>query len=157
MKKVGEYVVYRKDVCKVVEVKENSFNHMMCYSLIPVTDESLHLTVPVDNEHIRSLMTKNEIENFISTLSDIPVIDVDDKLLENEYKRLLNEESKEGLAKIIKTTYERNQERLSNNKKISDKDNRYFEMAEGYLYQEVATVLNMSFEDAKAYVINGVK
>lgn len=157
MKSIGEFVVYRKDVCKIVEVKENSFNHKMCYRLIPVSDESLSLTIPVDNEHIRSLMTKEEVLDFVKSFKTIPFIDVEEKQLENEYKKLLNEESKESLAKIIKTTYFRNQERLLNNKKISDKDNRYFEMAENYLYHEIAVVLGLSFEEARKYVVDHVK
>lgn len=153
MKNIGDYVIFRKDVCKIVEVKENPFNHLMSYTLIPVKDESLKLNVPIDSEHIRELMTKSEVEDLIHEMPNIPVIDVDDRLLENEYKRLLKEESHEDLVKIIKTTYLRNQARISRNKKVSDKDTYYFEMAEGYLYQEIATVLQMSFEETREYVL----
>ena len=52
-------------------------------------------------------------------------------------------------------TYE-NVERLKNNKKVSEKDNRYFEMAEKYLYNEMAIVLNMTPEDVRDYVIEQV-
>jgi len=156
MKKVGDFVVFRKDVCKVTEIKENPFNHVMCYTLIPIKDESLKMSIPVNSEHIRDLMTKEEVENLIQNLPNIPPIDTLDRQLENEYKRLLSEETNENLVRIIKTTYQRNQARISNNKKISDKDNRYFEMAETYLYNEIATVLGMSFDEAKEYVIQSV-
>ena len=43
-----------------------------------------------------------------------------------------------------------------NNKKVSEKDNRYFEMAEKYLYNEMAIVLNMTPEDVRNYVIEQV-
>ena len=60
------------------------------------------------------------------------------------------------MIKIIKTTYLRNKERLDNNKKISDIDDKYFNMAEKYLYKEFAIVLNMTYEDTKNYVIKMV-
>ncbi len=157
MKNIGEYINFRKDVCKITEMKENPFNHVLSYTLIPVKDASLKLNVPVDNTHIRDVMTKKEIETMIKNIPNIPVIDVEDKLLENEYKKLLSEETNENLIRIIKTTYLRNQKRLLDNKKISDKDNRYFEMAETYLYNEIAISLNMTFEEAKEYVIHKLK
>ena len=49
-----------------------------------------------------------------------------------------------------------NKERLDNNKKISDIDDKYFNMAEKYLYKEFAIVLNMTYEDTKNYVIKMV-
>ena len=45
---------------------------------------------------------------------------------------------------------------IKNNKKVSEKDNRYFEMAEKYLYNEMAIVLNMTPEDVRNYVIEQV-
>ena len=157
MKKIGEYLIYRKEVCKVSDIKENNFTQKMCYTLIPESDKSLKMTVPVDNEHIRDLMTREEINELLSKIRQIPVIEMEDKLLEAEYKRLLNEEKIEDIIKIIKTTYLRNQNRINNNKKISDKDNRYFELAENYLYQEIATVFEISLEEAKEFVIESVK
>ena len=49
----------------------------------------------------------------------------------------------EDLIKIIKTAYIRNDNRLKNNKKISDKDKTYFEKAEEYLYNELSIYWNM--------------
>lgn len=157
MKKVGEYVIYRKDVCKIKEIKENEFNHLMCYTLIPLKDETLKLTIPIESEHLRNLMSKEEMLEFIKTIKNIPVIDGFDKEIEKEYIRLLNTENQTDLVKIIKTTYERNQKRIEKNKKTSDKDNHYFEMAENYLYTEIATVLEIPYNEAKEFVIDSVK
>ena len=43
-----------------------------------------------------------------------------------------------------------------NNKKIGEKDNNYFNLAERYLYTEFSIVLNKNFEDTKDYVIEKV-
>ena len=120
--------------------------------------DSLKIDVPVDNEQssIRNLTTKKEIKDLIKKIPIIEVINVNNKLLENEYKELLKEGSFESLIKIIKTTYLRNKERLDNNKKKGDKDDYYFNLAEKYLYTELSIVLKMNFEETKDYVINEV-
>ena len=159
MYKVGDYVVYKKDVCLIKEIKTNKLNNKEYYLLIPVSDDSLKIDVPVDNEQssIRNLTTKKEIKDLIKKIPSIEVINVNNKLLENEYKELLKEGSFESLIKIIKTTYLRNKERLDNNKKKGDKDDYYFNLAEKYLYTEFSVVLNMSFEETKDYVIEEVR
>lgn len=154
---VGDYLVYRRDVCKVVEIKKNFFQNEDGYVLKPVNDDSLKIKVPVNNKHIRALLSKNEIEQLIDHITEIPVIEGFDKLIENEYRNLLKSENHEDLIKVIKTTYARNQERIDNNKKIGEKDDTYFKLAETYLYSEIAVVLNMSFEEAKQYVISKVE
>ena len=119
MKNVGDYIVYQKDVCKIVDRKENSFSHLDCYFLVPLRDESLKLSVPVTNPNIRDLMSLDDIEKLIVEIPTIPYIDLDDKQLEAEYKRLMNEGTPEDLIQIIRTTYMRNQKRIEKNKKTS--------------------------------------
>ena len=63
----------------------------------------------------------------------------------------------ENLIKIIKTTYLRNKERIDNNKKTTDKDTYYFNLAEKYLYEEFGIVLNKTFDEVKEYIINKVE
>ena len=112
--------------------------------------------MPVTNPNIRDLMSLEDIEKLIVEIPSIPYIDLDDKQLEAEYKRLMNEGTPEDLIQIIRTTYMRNQKRIEKNKKVSDKDSRYFEQAETYLYYEIATVMNISFDEAKEYVFQKV-
>lgn len=158
MKKIGDYVIYRKEVCKVVEIKENYFKNMDYYRLVPIDDKSLHLDIPVANESnlLRELINLEQVGNLIKRIPKIELIDTDDKNIENEYKKLLNTGNLEDYIKIIKTTYQRNKERLENKRKISDKDNYYFNLAEKYLYNEFSVVLNKNFEETKQYVIDNV-
>jgi len=159
MHKINDIVVYKKDVCKIVEIRKNHLNNEDYYIMIPLADESLKLDVPVSNRcgFIRELITKEEALELIKKIPLIEPITNNDKLLEQEYKSLLNNGSHEDLIKIIKTTYLRNEERKNNKKKISDKDNYYFNQAEKYLYTEFSVSLNMSFDETKEFVINKVK
>jgi CarD family transcriptional regulator len=158
MKKVGDYIVYKKDVCKIADIKKNHFNNQDYYLLIPIDDESLHIDVPVDNRmgYLRDLISKEEVTSVIENIPNIEIIKIDEKRLEYEYKNLLSDASHENLVKIIKTTYLRNQERINNKKKLSDKDNYYFNLAEKYLYNEFSIVLNMNYDETKEYVISKV-
>ena len=87
-------------------------------------------------------------------MPQIEVINTTDKLIENEYKKLMTSGSFEDLIKIIKTTYLRNKNRLENNRKISDKDDQYFQKAEKYLYTEFSIVLNKSYDETKKYIVS---
>lgn len=155
MLKIDDYVVYKKDTCKVKEIKK--MNDKDYYVLIPVRDKSLKINIPVDNPDLKSLMTKEEIDLLIKKMPTIePITSENDRMIEFEYKNLLGTNDKEDLIKIIKTTYLRNKERLDNNKKIGERDETYLKKAEEYLYNEMSIVLDMSFDDVKNYVLNRV-
>lgn len=158
MYKVNDYLVYGKDVCKVCEIEEKKFNDEDYYLLRPLKDSSLKIEVPVSDKanKIRALITKEELETIIKEIPDIPLIESDEKFIEAEYKSLLSNPSHKNLIRIIKTTYLRNKKRLDNNKKTTDKDTKYFELAEEYLYNEFSVVLGYDYEQTKNYIITQV-
>ena len=124
MFKVGVYIIYKRDLCKVTNI-ENDY-----YCLSPVLDESLSIKVPTSNKfnNLRYPLSKKEAEELISKIPDIEPIQTSDKLLENTYKELMKSNSHEDLIKIIKTTYLRNQARI---KMIKKKGILYFVKKEG--------------------------
>ena len=81
-----------------------------------------------------------------------PLKNINEKNLEVQYKDMLNTCNHENLIKIIKTTYLRNEDRVNSKKKISEKDSTYFKLAEKYLYNELATSLNMTVDEVKDYI-----
>jgi CarD family transcriptional regulator len=157
MFKIGDYIIYMKDVCKIIDIKSNYMNDTDYYVLEPVNDSSLKLNIPVNNKFIRNIITKNEVEKIISNIKNIEVLNLDDKKIEVEYKKLLNSGTHQDLIKIIKSAYLRNKKRIDNKKKISDKDRDYFNLAEKYLYTEFSIVLNLSFDETKEYVKHEVE
>lgn len=153
MFKVDEYVVYKNNVCKVKEVNtKNGY-----YTLAPIEDESLIIKVLIDNnKSLRKLISKKELEKIISEIPNIPLIEDNDRLIENDYKELMRSGTYEDYVKIIKTTYLRNKQRLEANKKVGDKDKHYLQEAEKSLYDEFAVVLGKTFEETKKYVEDAV-
>lgn len=156
MKKIGEYIVYKKVVYKILEIKKKYFNNLDYYILIPVNDNSLIVKLPVENKEIRNAISKDEVENIINKMPNIDIIDSDERLIENEYKKLMMNGSYEDLIKIIKTTYLRNKKRFNNNKKIGDKDAHYFKRAEEYLYTEFGIALNMTNNEVRDYILDKI-
>ena len=157
MYKVNDYIIYKREVCKVNDILPKYFKDNDYYLLSPLSDNSLTIKVPVNNKEIRSLISIAEVDEIISKMPNIKVVDSDTKTLEGIYKELLVSGKHEDLIKIIKTTYLRNKERIDNNKKTTDKDNYYFNLAEKYLYEEFSIVLDKSYDETKEYVINKVE
>ena len=91
-------------------------------------------------------------------INKIPFIEPlpDNKYIENDYKELLKEGTHEGLIKIIKTSYLRNQIRKGLGKKIAERDNNYFQLAEKILYNEFSISLDKSIEETRQYIIDKI-
>lgn len=153
MFKINDYVVYKRDVCRIIGIKDEKY-----YTLRLIDDNTLKLSVPITNDfgYLRSIISKEEAINLINDIVNVEVINNNDRLIENTYKELIRSNKLLDLVKIIKTTYLRNDNRLKNNKKISDKDNFYFDKAEKYLYNELSISLNMNYEEVKKYVFDTV-
>ena len=157
MFKIGEYLVYRKDVCKVKDIITKDNNKY--YQLIPISDESLKIEIPVEDKEsvLRELITKEEIDNLIKEMPSIEVLDCSDRNIEFEYKNLLASGNMKDIVKVIKTAYLRNKARIENKKRVSEKDINYLEKAEKLLYNEFAVVLNLSFDKTGEYIIDKVE
>ena len=157
MYKIGDYVINKKDVCKIVDIKEKYMKDKDYYILESINDKSLKLKVPVDSKYIREVISIDEVNNIINNIMNVECLDIGDKNIESIYKELLSNPTHENLIKIIKTAYLRNKNRVDAKRKISDKDKNYFEQAEKYLYTEFSVVLGKSFSETKKYVINEVE
>ena len=156
MYKINNYVVYKRDVCQIINIK--TIHNFEYYVLKSTTDNTLIIDVPVNNEGklLRKLVTKEEITSLIDKIKFLPTLDIDGKNLEDEYKKLMQDGNIESLVVIIKTTYLRNKIRTENKKKVTDNDQLFFELAEKYLYNEIAYALNKTYDEAKEYIVNAL-
>ena len=158
MYKSGDVVVYGRDVYRIKDVKDNYLFNKNYYIMNPIDDDSLVTSVPVDTtSYLRDVITKEEAEDLIAKIPSIEIVQASDRDIEYEYKQLLRENTLEALIKIIKTTYMRNMMRQNQNKRISEKDEQYFNQAERRLYNELSISLHLTFDDTKQYVIDSVE
>lgn len=156
MYKINDYIIYKRDVCIIKELKENYIKGKDYYRISPVNDTSLVINVPTDNPYIIELPSKEEAQKIIESIPQVEEIKSDEKSLENMYKELLATENLLDLVKIIKTTYLRNLKRKESGKKIGDKDDSYFKKAEKYLYSTLSIPLNMTYTECKNYIIDTI-
>ena len=156
MYKIEDYVVYKKNVCKITDIKKNHLNNEDYYIMIPINDSSLKINVPISNRCIRDVISKEKVLDLIREIPNINIIENNEKTIEQEYKNLMSSGKHEDLIKIIKTAYFRNNEKINKKKKLSEKDNYYFNQAEIYLYTEFAVALNLDFEKTKKFIIEEV-
>lgn len=154
MYKINDYVIYKREVCVVKDLKK--INNQDYYTLENKEDTSLKISIPVSQETqlLRHLATFNEISNTLDHINDIPTLNINERNLEEQYKLLLQGTTIENLIKIIKTAYIRNEIRKNNHKHLSDTDTSYQELAEQFLFNEIAYAMNISYDAAKELVFN---
>lgn len=158
MVQIGKKIVYRDEVCTVSAlVKEHTTNED-CYVLTSGSDPSLRITVPVSKAAplMRPLMKKSDIEELLQKMPSIPIVALSGWNRGLEYKELLKEGSHESIMSIIKTAYYRQQEQAERRQKPSENDKLYFRQAERLFYNEVAAVLDMTYEQAKVYILSSL-
>lgn len=156
MFKIGEYVVYNREVCKIIEIRKNIENNADYYILIPISNESLKIEIPTLNfrGHLRALITKAEVDQLLDNIKNLDIIVSDNRSIEKDYKLLINSGKLEDLMKIIKTNYFINKEKSDNKKITIIKNSNYYSLAEKYICEEFSIVLGKDYEDIKEYIIS---
>ena len=80
----------------------------------------------------------------------------DEKKREECYKDIIKTCDPKLFVSIIKTIYTRRQQRISEGKKSTASDEKYFQMAEEKLYGELAIVLDIEKASVKDYIFKNV-
>ena len=152
MYNIGDYVVYKREVCEIVDIKEKYIKDKDYYRMRNIRDKSLVINIPIDSDLIRSVMSKGEALDIIDKIVDIDIDVSNEQNIENIYKELMKTEKIEDLIKIIKISYKRCEDRVKQGKKISEKDDNYFKKCEEIFYTEMSVALNMSYDDTVNYI-----
>ena len=89
MFKVNDYVIYKRDVCIILEEKIiSNYEYFVLQSTI---DDSLKINIPknMSSKLLRHLNTKKDIEKLISKIKTIPLLDVNSKNIEEEFEKIV--------------------------------------------------------------------
>lgn len=158
---VGDYIVYgNSGVCKVEEIGKLNVsgiqNDHIYYTLNPVYSKGSKIFTPIDNDKVimRPVITKEDANALIQNMKEIKTLWVnDEKRREEVYKGALRTCNCIDYVKIIKTLYERKQNRLNEGKKVSSSDERYLHAAEDSLYGELAIALDIPKTEVCDYIV----
>ncbi len=161
MFQVNDVVIYRRDVCKIVDTVKSEMTGEDCYVLEPyaATSGARRMQVPVSNRggHLRNLSTEEEIRDLIHRMPSMEMLENKPANMKSQYVALLKSNSPEDLIKIIKTSYFRNKERQDNHKKLASIDGEYLRKAEKYLFSEFSVALGKSYEECREDFIREIR
>lgn len=159
---LNDVVIFKREVCIIKDMIRHE-KAGECYVLIPL-DTSKHsqcsMLVPTTNKmnHLRALITKQEIDELISKFSEIGLLQDKGSNMKGRYQAVMLEDNlPSSLISIIKTANLRIDNRKKLNKKPTNVDEEFLKMAEYYLYHECAIVLHCDISNAKKYFTEQVK
>lgn len=124
--------------------------------LKPLYDEGSVLYIPIDkaDDMLRSVMTRDEADQLLSQLNSMSHIDIgEEKQREQLYKEILMNGNYLEIARLIKTLLKRRDDRKASGKDMTIVDSKYLKIAENLLCGEIAVPLEMSRQQAEAYII----
>lgn len=162
---IGEHIVKPgSGVCRVEDVLymdvPGADKKRLYYLFIPLTDQNQKIYVPTDtaDENFRRAMNEQEARDFIVKIPQIGEIWIDDeKQRDHKYKEAVQGCVPEELAAIIKMTYLRKKKRSEQGKKSTVSDERYFRLAESYLYSELGFALHKDKDEICRLISDSVK
>ena len=157
---VGDFVIYgNSGVCKIKEIgpmkMPGAVKGKLYYTMVPCYIRDSEIFTPVDNERVvmRKVMSKEEAEDFIDSISDIEKLEIiEEKKRELEYKQAVLKCDPRVLVELIKTIQERMDYRISVGKKVTASDAKYFHIAQDSLCGELAISLDMEKDKVKDYL-----
>lgn len=165
MFKIGDLIVYgNAGVCRVVEIGGPPMKGLPegkdYYTLSPYYAEKSVIFTPCDNDKVvmRPIVSKAEADELIQKIPDIGCLGItDEKKREECYKETIRTCDPHKFVSIIKTIYERKQQRISEGKKVTASDEKYFQMAEDKLYGELAIALEIEKNQVRDYIFGCVE
>lgn len=161
---VGEFVSKPvTGICKIEDIRyldeQGKKEDKLYYLMKPVEDEKGTIYVPVSNTAagLRRCLTREEAWKLIERIPKIPTAWTNnERMREQKYKEAVKANDPEALVAIIKMIYQRKQERLSQGRKCTATDTKYFQIAENLLYMELGVALGKPKQEVCKTIIDCV-
>lgn len=169
---VGDAVVYRHHVCKVASIRENYYQENDYLELHALFENSLKLFVAVtevEPPSLRPVMERDEALALIDSIVDVEDIDAAtlaenadtpalvDRRIKAEYDKRLKSYAPEELLPIMKLAYQRSQQRRESGRNATATDERYFNLAESLLCDELAISLGIDRAKMGDYLVERIE
>ncbi len=154
---VGDYIIYgNSGVCKINKIgpmkMAGAVRDRLYYTMVPCYIRDSEIFTPVDNDRVvmRKVMTKEEAEDFIGSIGNIGTLEIiEEKRREQEYKQAVLTCDPVIIVELMKTISIRMEERISEGKKVTAADAKYYHIAEDSLYGEIAVSLGMDKDQVR--------
>ncbi len=162
MFKKGDLVIYSSHgICKIDDICEKKISNVTknYYSLHPMDDRKLSISIPVDNDKvtIKELLTKEEAENIIDSFKfkGYEWIDIDNAR-NTKYNEVLKQGNRLEIAKIANTLMKKKIEIEGNNKKFHEKDKKILQYIQNVLFAELTFILDATSEEIEEKINSNI-
>lgn len=173
MFELGDSVVYRHDVCKIVGYEEHYIDEDDYLVLEAIFQQSLTYYVPVRSLDIllRPVITRERALEIIDSMGDVPALEEDElkkytrkrnlpgqgsastsNKLHDCYRNYMKKATLESLIPFIKCIRARMDRREANNQSPIATDREFFNMAESIVNNELAVALGIGREDVVPFI-----
>lgn len=164
MVKIGTTIVYGTQICKVTDIKDQTFGKIKrnYYILTPVFDQNNVIYVPSDNEKLlakmRKILSAKEIYSLIDSIPDCNTLWIEnDKERSRAYKTAIEQGDREKIVEIIKTLFMHKKEMEEKGRKLHSADEVILTRAEKVLYEEFALVLDIKKEEVVPFIARQIE
>lgn len=156
---IGDFVIHGTEVGKVVKIIKNFRGMGKYYRIQSLNDKTLFMMTPVEGKKasLRPIITKDQAEDLIDEIVNIEGIEFDARDAEAAYNGLIKTGDHRDMIRLIKTSYERCNERLKQGLTRNEKDKMFLRLGEKILYSELAVALDKTFDETKDYVFKRVQ
>ncbi len=158
MYNINDVVVYgSQGVCRITDIgplEMKGMENKSYYTLSPLFQNSTIIYAPVDNPKtvLRPVSSPDQMQDLISRVPEIPTIEIkNDRERESVYKAVIKTGDPGELLRLIKTISQRRKDRLASGKKRIIIDEKYCQIAEEQLYQEMAYVMEENLDSMEEY------
>lgn len=161
MFKINDYIMYSTvGVCKVLDIiDEKSVYNMPSeyYVLQPVYSDGTIIKIPVGNTKIvmRPILSEEAVMSLINDMPEDEDVWIDNDRQRNEkFKSIIKTGKCDEWIKLIKSIYVTKEGKKLLGKKLNQADEEIVKAAEKLLFEEFATVLNISPDEVNDYILN---
>ncbi|MCR5076234.1 MAG: CarD family transcriptional regulator [Ruminococcus sp.] len=160
MYNVSDMVMYGAfGICKVtaIEKRDLTGEEQEYYILKHINSEKNIFYVPTNNDKALSKMhricSKAEVDVLISHMNSEGLIWIDNDIKrKEEYSRIIKDDDKHEIIRLIKTLYLRRKELAKIGKKLRSTDENYLNLAENMLFEEFAFALEIDRSEVVKYI-----
>ena len=157
--KVGDFVVHGREVGKITEILKDFREIGDCYRIQSLNDGTLYVTTPISTEEtaIRAVIGRKDAEQLIEDMQSINTVQVEQRNAEAIYNGLIKSGDHHDMVRLIKTSYEKCEDKKSKGLQRNEKDKMFLRLGERLLYSELSIALGRTFDETKAHVLQRVQ
>ena len=165
MFKKGDLVLYSvHGICEIDDICEKTFSYEKreYYTLHPIKEEKLTISIPVDSDKISilELLSKEEAQDVVESFKDSSLgtewITID-KERGDTYSNVVRYGKREEVIKVANTLMRTKIDLESQGKKFHEKDKKILEDIQKVLFSELAFSLEISCDEVKKAINKNVK